>query len=593
MIPSPEQSRVVSAVLRANVVCRACAGAGKSTTMLMAVEAHPSKHFLVIAYNSRLKDETRSKSSHLDNVEVHTFHSFAVKYISSSSYTDEGLYEALEARTHGALPEYDVVIVDEAQDCTDLYRRVVELIPRGSLALFGDERQLLYDFKGAESRFLTEAPDIFASNGKPWLQLQLTQTFRMTPEISRFVNRTMLKEDLIRSEVSHGSRVQYGFYNLFSERHILARALDNACRKIGPQNVFVLASSLRSPKCPAKQIAESLHRLNPRLPIFMADDDEDPLDEKVVAGKLVFATFHSTKGLERLAVFVLGFDAYFYKMFEDSDPGMCPPPLYVAATRAKRCLMLINSEEEPPLPFLDFAEVTRESDVHGFFKGNGMNPASDDFIRRINVTACTRFMPPETLVAIKRRLNVVVSDPDMEPLEFPSHVRQGKLYEQTSDIIGLAVNYAHERGETCAANLLPDALRDITSSKNTHFRTTQMRSFDWLPDSFFEETNRRISRVVDQGDLVYETALEAPLDEKRVLVGRSDIFSPGANMVVEVKCKAAVDTSNLIQAFVYGYMHSLETKEFPRCVLVNVRDGVSYSLFPNNPDEVFRMIFSS
>ena len=46
---------------------------------------------LQITYNNLLKIEVRKKASqmHINNMEIHTYHSLAVKYYNQYAYTDE------------------------------------------------------------------------------------------------------------------------------------------------------------------------------------------------------------------------------------------------------------------------------------------------------------------------------------------------------------------------------------------------------------------------------------------------------------------------------------------------------------------------
>jgi len=48
-----------------------------------------------------------------------------------------------------------------------------------SLLLLGDERQSIYEFKQADSRYLTLCKKVFkAVNSKPWKELNLRTSFR-------------------------------------------------------------------------------------------------------------------------------------------------------------------------------------------------------------------------------------------------------------------------------------------------------------------------------------------------------------------------------------------------------------------------------
>ena len=60
-------------------------------------------------------------------------------------------------------------------------------------------------------------------------------------------------------------------------------------------------------------------------------------------GKIVFSTFHQSKGRERKVVLVFNFDQSYFKYYgKELDPNVCPNELYVATTRAQEHLSLFH-----------------------------------------------------------------------------------------------------------------------------------------------------------------------------------------------------------------------------------------------------------
>jgi len=75
---SEEQQRIINCIKeKKNVVVNACAGSGKSNTVLSCAIQLPDYHFLQITYNKTLRQEVREtvKQLELTNIEVQTFHS--------------------------------------------------------------------------------------------------------------------------------------------------------------------------------------------------------------------------------------------------------------------------------------------------------------------------------------------------------------------------------------------------------------------------------------------------------------------------------------------------------------------------------------
>ena len=85
------------------------AGSGKTTSVLYIAHTYPEHRILMLTYNARLKFETRSRATALclGNIEVHTYHSFGVRYMAravtqtwalSNSSTRGSFSEALHVR---------------------------------------------------------------------------------------------------------------------------------------------------------------------------------------------------------------------------------------------------------------------------------------------------------------------------------------------------------------------------------------------------------------------------------------------------------------------------------------------------------------
>ena len=123
---SDEQRKVVDYIRSgSNVVVDACAGSGKSTTILSVAKELNGKKIIQFTYNSMLRHEIKEKVRELKlkNIEVHTYHSFAVKHYSATAHTDTGIRQMLR-ETDGPkrpLELFDIVVLDEAQDMTTLY----------------------------------------------------------------------------------------------------------------------------------------------------------------------------------------------------------------------------------------------------------------------------------------------------------------------------------------------------------------------------------------------------------------------------------------------------------------------------------------
>jgi superfamily II DNA or RNA helicase len=98
--PSEEQSQIIQSVLDGkNVIVDSVAGSGKTTTILHIGKALPEKKILVLTYNAKLKIETREKATslELENMEIHSYHAFCVKYYDHRCHTDPGIIAVLKS----------------------------------------------------------------------------------------------------------------------------------------------------------------------------------------------------------------------------------------------------------------------------------------------------------------------------------------------------------------------------------------------------------------------------------------------------------------------------------------------------------------
>ena len=127
---SEEQRKVLDFIRSGkNVIVDACAGSGKSTTILSIAKELTGKKIRQFTYNSQLRFDVKEnvRKYKLKNLEVHTYHSFAVKYYSDVAHTDTGIRQILREKMspRNPIPLVDIVVLDESQDMTMLYFELI------------------------------------------------------------------------------------------------------------------------------------------------------------------------------------------------------------------------------------------------------------------------------------------------------------------------------------------------------------------------------------------------------------------------------------------------------------------------------------
>jgi hypothetical protein len=389
---SPEQANVLHQLtLNKNVIVDSVAGSGKTTCNL-----HIAKHFdtlkiLLLTYNSKLKMETRIKAAllGLTNIEVHTYHSFCLKYYDSSCHTDTTIYKILKNRAKPVKPySFDFLIPDEAQDISGLYFELICKIAKDNIAgvdaglcIFGDKNQSIFQFNNADQRFIENADALFRFNTREWTTCNLPTSFRLTPEMAHFVNRCMLGEERILAldkKERHGEqgkkeKPRYIICNCFDVQQTFneVRYYLDECG-YAPEDIFILAPSVVQKGLmisPVVRLENEIKRQMPHVLVYVPLNDNEKMDEDVLNGKLIISTFHQTKGLERKVVIVFNFDASYYEYYnKNASITRCPNELYVATTRAIERLSLFHHESNAYLPFLNVSQLETYCHVEGQIK---------------------------------------------------------------------------------------------------------------------------------------------------------------------------------------------------------------------------------
>ena len=468
---SEEQQYIITQITNGkNVIVDACAGSGKSTTILSAAKALPNKRFLLITYNKSLRKEIKEKVQELEleNIIVHTYHSLSVATYDSEAHVDKVMRLLVQNNIEPRIPltPFDIIVLDEVQDMTFLYFRLVikyikDIGALIQLMVLGDYMQGLYEFKGADIRFLTAASAIWT--GFPLLQTnefvpcQLKTSYRITNQMADFVNHVMLGEQRIQA-CRDGEPVFYIRRRIHEIERMVVTTIRDLIANHGaqPSDFFILGGSVKGPNSHIRRIENALVDANIPCHVPMMENS-DNIDEDVIKGKIVFSSFHTSKGRQRSYVFVVGFDHSYFKVIARTlDPLLCPNTLYVATTRASKRLYLLESDEwasDRPCKFLKLSHKEMQSKPYIDFRGIPRTLFEDDIENmsntnsikehRVTPTELTKFISESVLEEITQTLDeIFVSVPtdNKEEIHLPSVLRTNAgFYEDVSDLNGIAI----------------------------------------------------------------------------------------------------------------------------------------------------------
>ena len=495
------EQRTVLDFIRAgyNVAVDACAGSGKSTTILSIAQELTGRKIRQFTYNAMLRHEVKEKIQELglDNLQVHTYHSFAVKYYSAGAHTDTGIRQVIRDNIAPKIPIpfADIIVLDEAQDMTYLYFQLVVKMAKDmvnkdmvsstnnavsltkdiisnninhksitnnlsksfQLLVLGDYMQGLYEFKGADIRYLTKTDQIWSV--LPYLQspnfkkCTLQTSYRITHQMAKFVNRDMLGEERLKA-CRDGVPVIY----IRRPRQQIEKIVVSIIRRLldegeSPSDIFILGGSVRGQKSNIRRMENVLTEHD--IPCYVPMNEVDSPDDRVIDGKVVFSTFHTVKGRQRKYVFVVGFDQGYFYNSPNIDPTRCPNTLYVACTRATHCLYLLEDDRSRPLNFLKQTQPIMKQCDYIDFKGMPQTyfrivQDPDKSIatiptHHVTPTNLIKFVQEdilEEITPILERIFVTECEPSIEnTINIPTIIKTktNGLYEEVSDLNGIAI----------------------------------------------------------------------------------------------------------------------------------------------------------
>jgi hypothetical protein len=503
--PSDEQEKIIQAITNGkNVIVNAVAGSGKTTTLLFIAQRNTEKKILQITYNKQLKFEVRAKVEkvNINNVEIQTYHSLAVRYYNPKAYTDEEMIKILEKDSVPRfIPRYDIVVIDEAQDMTQNYYELVykflqDIGFEGNLLILGDSYQGVYEFKNADTRYLLLAHKLWKRNFE---FLALNQSYRLSTNIASFVNKIMIGHDRIVSNKKVDQSVHYyrvNAYEFTNELFMLIKKMLNVYR---PDDFFVLSPSVKSTDNPPKKLENLLVANN--IPVYFSRSDEEGINEDVISNKVVFTTFHQAKGRERKIVIVFGFDeSYFDHFAKEKNRNQCPSELYVAVTRASETLIVIEDYSNGTLSFLkkqpsiikkySFIKYIDNRPIS--YKKKKQEKKKNASIHKTTVKEMTMYLSEITVTEIVPLLNMLfkVLDPGKSDINIPQTIKSNKnLIEDVTDLNGIVIPAMYEtkiKGGKSTLHKLVEAPINL-SNENAQLILKKQRELKNYPTNSIEQ----------------------------------------------------------------------------------------------------------
>jgi CRISPR/Cas system-associated exonuclease Cas4 (RecB family) len=634
-----------------NIIVDAVAGSGKTTTILHLADVYnkisSDDKILLLTYNKKLKFETRKRIAELklNNIEAHSYHSAACAYYSKDTHTDFNLMNVINDMQSDNLPLFNRIIIDEAQDMSDLYYKFICIIVRDikhrhnfnniAFMVLGDKFQSIFKFNGADHRYIQYADVVFSPLTKRlnWVNANLSTSYRITKPMADFINNVVLHNDRMIS-IKNGPEINYIMSNGF-DFHICnyIKDLIKAPNSYKYDDIFILAPSVRSVNSPVRKLANQLFTKN-KIPIYIPNNDDEILDEDVLKNKIVFSTFHQVKGLERKCVVVFGFDNSYYKYYgKNESTEICPNPLYVAITRASERLTLVHNTSNDFLSFLDVNKLSKYTAVQSKIKMRINKPLRGGI--SIAVTKLIRHLP---YIVIYNSIKLLSYKTLQEPQEklniinkIESKLKDKDIKESVSEINGVALPAYFEYVNNETLTILHDlaGTKIFKDMKTKHpkiftesegavefnmnaknllilsnyycafreeylYKTIQIAEYNWLTEDNLTQSYNRLSRVISKNaEFEREFSLEL---KSGSLCGCVDIIDKESKTLWEIKSVTALKYEHILQLALYAYMYNCRhPNNNMKFKLFNVLDNHIIELEYNheNTHKMFELLYQA
>lgn len=618
-----EQNEVKEVILSdKSCVVNACPGAGKTTLSLVITQLY-NKKTLILTFSSKLKDETREKvrNNNIKNCIVHSYNSAPRDHYLNDAYNDEDIYEILSRDIEPFKKiHYEFIVLDEIQDMTKAhYKYLMKFIKDMNIKpiflIIGDVDQSIFQFKGADSRYLTMC-DQLEFQGE-FVKKTLTKTFRLTTHMVSFINEVIYGYTKYTS-LSFKQKpkpVTYVKCDTYDDEGLFKFLVDKI-KDYDVNEVYILAPSIVSNKIPIKNLENYIAIHHKQIKIHIPKSDNDYTNDEVSQNKIVMTNYHKVKGSEKQLVVIFGFDESYFKFYADeTDPtDKITNPMLVAITRADTELILIHDHNEKSLPFIKISinklkkkKYCKVVDI----KSNSIHNNKREKPYEIAVTKLTNHLSQSNELLLYPYINSGIFKKTSEAItnfKIPINITLGELTEDISHLNGIAIPAHYEYIRNNQSSIidfiktkkikggligrefyrLPKSLDNFklkdylrlanireSISSGTLSNLNQIRDYDWLKNYHFNKCKYNMDKVFGDQRLEFETPLSLIIDHNKYgkieLIGSLDI-STNEDNIYELKCTENLTITNKLQLVVYAYMwKNLYPNDNKRFYLFNIR----------------------
>jgi superfamily I DNA/RNA helicase len=366
-----EQYNIVTADINSNIRVVACAGSGKTTTIVCRIKylidhgVNPSD-IMLTTFNvdaaTSMKEKIKKIFGFLPNILVGTIDSICCKYyykycrdinyVSVREYSTRILAYMKTNTTIQNQTKY--LFFDEFQDCNDTqFELLIEYYKHGAkITVIGDDAQNIYQWRGSNIGFIMNLNSIVPS----LVTYKLCINYRSTPEIIKMANASIVNNQdqipkemiAIKKTIDFKPLIKHFKNDGLQMKCIIKTIEEFVANGVNPDQIAILSRN----GYPLKIFEEKLEKYNKKHDsqinyIALITDENQDAKPKGRADHLTLTTIHKSKGLEWKIVFLINCeDKYFpndlNKIALEEERRL----FYVAVTRAKEYLYIFFTTDQ-------------------------------------------------------------------------------------------------------------------------------------------------------------------------------------------------------------------------------------------------------
>lgn len=322
------------------VLVLSSAASGKTATLteriryLLNKGVDPSK-IVAITFTNNAASEMYNRLNKPDGLFIGTVHSYCNFLLRSSAIDTTRLLDderfddlfPLIEKNPSCFRHVEHLLVDEAQDSTKLQFKFFELINPDNYMYFGDCKQAIYVWNGADPEYLVEKMD------EPGVMVyRMRQNYRNLSDILHFAKKFLFRLGPAYEDDSIPMRrnnIRYSVIegNLTPSEAVNALIKTNNRLESNWGDWFLLCRT----NADIELFSSLLNDEGVPTDTFKQSElTNSQIEEKMKENSVKILTVHSAKGLENKNVL-----AYNIRAYNNEEARLC----YVAATRARDCLI--------------------------------------------------------------------------------------------------------------------------------------------------------------------------------------------------------------------------------------------------------------